>query len=88
MTRVKASGPLVIGESLVGLLVILAVLAPVLTPHDPAAITGPVLGRPSAQHWLGTDVPGRDIFAQLVYGARDAYMYSAKRRPFTRALTG
>jgi len=70
MTRAKGSGPLIIGGSLVGLLVILAVLAPVLTPHDPAAITGPVLERPSARHWLGTDVPGRDIFAQLVYGAR------------------
>lgn len=70
MTRPKASGLLAIGGGLVGLLVIMAVFAPLLTPHDPSATSGPVLERPSAQHWMGTDVPGRDIFAQLVYGAR------------------
>ncbi len=48
----------------------MAVFAPLLTPHDPSATSGPVLERPSAEHWMGTDVPGRDIFAQLVYGAR------------------
>ena len=25
---------------------------------------------PSAAHWLGTDVQGRDVWARLVYGAR------------------
>ena len=70
MTRPTASGLLAVGAGLVGLLVIMAVFAPLLTPHDPSATSGPVLERPSAEHWMGTDVPGRDIFAQLVYGAR------------------
>ncbi len=70
MTRPRASGLLAVGAGLVGLLVIMAVFAPLLTPHDPSATSGPVLERPSAEHWMGTDVPGRDIFAQLVYGAR------------------
>ena len=25
---------------------------------------------PSASHWFGTDVQGRDVWARLVYGAR------------------
>lgn len=63
--------PLVVGGlALLGLLVLVAVLAPLLTHHDPRSISGDVLERPSSRHWLGTDVPGRDIFAQLVYGAR------------------
>ncbi|MDQ2826819.1 MAG: ABC transporter permease [Actinomycetota bacterium] len=61
---------LVVGLVLVGLAVAVAVCAPLLTSHDPKAITGKALEQPSARHWLGTDVPGRDIFAQLVYGAR------------------
>lgn len=61
---------LVIGLILVGLLVVVAVFAPLLASHDPKAISGRALEEPSARHWLGTDVPGRDIFAQLVFGAR------------------
>src|SRR5207248_10837319 len=29
-----------------------------------------ILQRPSGQHWLGTDIQGRDIWSRLVYGAR------------------
>lgn len=68
--REPASGLLVAGAVLVGLAVAVAVCAPLLTSHDPTAISGRALEQPSARHWLGTDVPGRDIFAQLVYGAR------------------
>lgn len=66
----RRSPLLVIGFSLLGLVVLAAILAPVLVSHDPKAITGRPLEGPSARHWLGTDIPGRDIFAQLVYGAR------------------
>jgi peptide/nickel transport system permease protein len=54
-------------------LITVAVLAPVLAPHDPtkidldAALTGP-----SSAHWLGTDSLGRDNLSRLVYGARVA----------------
>jgi len=61
---------LVIGTTLVGFVTLVALIAPLLTPFDPSKQTGDVLTRPSGRHWLGTDVPGRDIFAQLVYGAR------------------
>ena len=61
---------MVIGLSLLGLLVLVAVFAPLLTPHDPRIVTGDALERPSSRHWMGTDRPGRDLFAQLVYGTR------------------
>lgn len=68
--RVPSSVLLRIGMALVGLVVLMALLAPLLTPYDPHDVSGGPLERPSTSHWLGTDVPGRDIFAQLVYGAR------------------
>lgn len=51
---------------------LVALLAPVLAPGDPAAIgaQGSRLAGPSAAHWLGTDVLGRDVLQRLLYGAR------------------
>jgi len=69
-SRLVRSPLLVIGLGLVGLVVVVGVFAPLLTPYSPKAISGRALEEPSARHWLGTDVPGRDIFAQLVFGAR------------------
>ncbi len=52
-------------------LVVLAVFAPLVATHDPAAVE-PAVARqpPSAEHWFGTDQVGRDLFSRLVYGAR------------------
>ena len=68
--RVLSSPLLVVGLAIVGLVVAVAIFAPLLTPYNPQQVTGPALKQPSGRHLLGTDVPGRDIFAQLVYGAR------------------
>jgi len=49
----------------------LAAIAAPLIAHDPLKIDlTNFLQKPSAQHWLGTDVQGRDIWSRLVYGAR------------------
>ncbi|HEU0127031.1 MAG TPA: ABC transporter permease [Pseudonocardiaceae bacterium] len=61
---------MIIGVMLITILVLVGVFAPLIAPYDPEAVTGPALQQPSGAHWLGTDVPGRDIFSQLVYGAR------------------
>jgi peptide/nickel transport system permease protein len=49
-----------------------ALLAPLLWPLDPDALTGPPLRRPFADpaHPLGTDRLGRDVLARLLYGAQ------------------
>ncbi len=43
---------------------------PWLAVYSPDQSTGKGLGAPSAEHWLGTDRNGRDLWARLVYGAR------------------
>jgi len=60
---------MVVGLAMLGLLVVVAAFAPMISTHSPDTIFSR-LEQPSAQHWLGTDVPGRDIFSQLVYGSR------------------
>ncbi|HKW46250.1 MAG TPA: ABC transporter permease [Gemmatimonadaceae bacterium] len=59
------------GASVVVFLVIIAIAAPLVARHDPVHIDLiNQLSPPSAQHWLGTDIQGRDVWARLVYGAR------------------
>ena len=61
----------VVGLVLVLAEVAMAVLAPVLSDHPPGSIDyRSMLQAPSAQHLLGTDDLGRDIFSRLMYGAR------------------
>jgi peptide/nickel transport system permease protein len=59
------------GIVFIALLVVVALLAPVIATHEVGMtnLTGRYLS-PSAEHWLGTDATGRDIFSRLVYGAR------------------
>lgn len=55
----------------------LAIFAPWLTQHDPNEVD--VYARllpPSAEHWLGTDQLGRDIYSRLLYGGRVAMKVS------------
>lgn len=55
----------------VGILVLVALLAPWLAPYDPIATNVAMsLRPPSAQHWMGTDQLGRDILSRLIAGAR------------------
>jgi ABC-type dipeptide/oligopeptide/nickel transport system permease subunit len=59
------------GICVVLLLVVLAILAPLVARQDPLHIDlVHQLQGPSWQHWLGTDIQGRDVWARLVYGAR------------------
>lgn len=60
-----------VGGAVVVLLVIMAVAAPFLAPHDPnKPDVKRILDPPSQRHWLGTDQVGRDVFSRMLYGAR------------------
>ncbi len=60
-----------IGFAIVCLLVVLALLAPWISPAKPAAQNLAVrLQGPSFSHWMGTDELGRDILTRILYGAR------------------
>jgi ABC-type dipeptide/oligopeptide/nickel transport system permease subunit len=61
-----------VGGGIVVSLAAVAILAPALAPFDPRAATGPSLASPSAQHLLGTNDAGQDIFSQLVWGTRSS----------------
>ncbi len=59
-----------VGLVIVAVVVLSAVFAPLVATHDPDALD--VLNRfsgPTAQHWLGTDHLGRDLYSRLVHGA-------------------
>ena len=60
-----------IGLGLLLVIVLAAVFAPWLAPHDPLQQNIAYrLEPPSAEFWLGTDSYGRDVLSRLVYGAR------------------
>ena len=59
------------GMTLVTLLALCALLAPILSPYDPSAIDlSHRLVAPSRHHPMGTDQLGRDVFSRMLYGAR------------------
>jgi ABC-type dipeptide/oligopeptide/nickel transport system permease subunit len=60
-----------IGIAIVLIMSLAALLAPLIARQSPITIDlAHLLQRPSPQHWLGTDIQGRDIWSRLVYGAR------------------
>ncbi|HET9455710.1 MAG TPA: ABC transporter permease [Candidatus Limnocylindrales bacterium] len=69
--RLLRNGPALLGLGLVSAFVAAAVLAPVIAPYDP--IAGALVDRlkpPSPEHWMGTDLQGRDEFTRILYGAQ------------------
>lgn len=62
----------------IALLLLVALFAPLIAPHDPTA--GDVLSGfapASADHWLGTDAGGRDILSRLIVGSRSSLLGGA-----------
>jgi peptide/nickel transport system permease protein len=61
----------VAGLVVASLFVLVAILAPLLAPYDPAATNfSEVLQSPSWAHPFGTDELGRDVLSRAIYGAR------------------
>ncbi|MEO5986851.1 MAG: dipeptide/oligopeptide/nickel ABC transporter permease/ATP-binding protein [Candidatus Limnocylindria bacterium] len=64
----------VIGAAMLLIAVFVAVAAPILAPYDPyehvRVTVFDIYQKPSAEHLLGTDDGGKDVFSSLLYGAR------------------
>ncbi len=60
-----------LGMVMVLMTVLAALLAPVIAPYGETEVAGDVWLPVSADHWVGTDNLGRDLFSRLVYGARN-----------------
>jgi peptide/nickel transport system permease protein len=60
-----------IGLTVIAVLVLLAVFAPLITPYAPDQTNWSLVRKPpSWQHWLGTDESGRDLLTRIIFGAR------------------
>ncbi|WNC17715.1 oligopeptide ABC transporter permease [Brevibacillus brevis] len=60
----------VLGLIVFGLIILSAILAPLISPSDPYAISGEFAAKPSDAHLLGTDQVGRDLLSRLIYASR------------------
>ena len=60
------------GGTVLGILILMAIFAPLITPADPNAqsFLTEALAFPSAEHWFGVDNLGRDFYTRIVYGSR------------------
>ncbi len=61
----------VTGGIIILLFLLMAILAPLIAPHNPYEVNlDNQFQRPSLQHWLGTDMFGRDVFSRIMYGSQ------------------
>ncbi len=81
LRRFKRNKLAVIGGFITIFFVVVAIFAPFIAPYEPSEfffIEGQNVynkyASPSAEHLLGTDSLGRDVFSRLVYGARVTMM--------------
>lgn len=61
----------VVGGIVILLFVLMALLAPLISPHDPYEVNlDRQFLKPSMENWLGTDMFGRDVLSRILYGSQ------------------
>ncbi|MGA8261355.1 MAG: ABC transporter permease [Arenicellales bacterium] len=69
--RIKLSPTAWIGVVIVSIMVFIAVFGPLIAPYSESdMLPDGSFASISAEHWLGTDYIGRDVFSRILYGAR------------------
>ncbi len=56
------------------LALVCAIFAESVSPYNPIEVTTDILESPSSEHWLGTDMQGRDALTRVIYGAQISVM--------------
>jgi peptide/nickel transport system permease protein len=62
------------GLVMLALIIFMAIFAPLLSDYSPDDYTGQIFSPPSADHLLGTDSMGQDVWSRLLYGARTSLL--------------
>jgi oligopeptide transport system permease protein len=75
--RLRRNTPAVISAVFLALVLVLAVVVPLLSPHDAEHGSDAQFAAPSLTHWFGTDVHGRDVFTRVFAGARISLLVGA-----------
>lgn len=71
ITFIRRNPTIAAGGLLLGLIVLMAMAAPILGTVDPTSITpAHRIRSPSELYWFGTDMLGRDVYSRVVYGTR------------------
>lgn len=68
--RFRRNKPAVISLCFLAALILLVVLWPWVAPYSWETISDAQFQPPSAKHWFGTDVHGRDLLTRVIFGAR------------------
>ncbi|WP_096188125.1 nickel/cobalt ABC transporter permease [Evansella halocellulosilytica] len=67
--KLRANKAAMVGGFLILFFIIVSIVGPYLTPHDPYVTNvSDKLHGPSAEYWFGTDNLGRDIFTRIIHG--------------------
>ena len=78
--RFMRERPAVAGAAFIAFIILAAIVGPIIDTTPPSMISHALLGMPqapSAAHWFGTDLLGRDEFVRTLYGARVSLLVGA-----------
>jgi peptide/nickel transport system permease protein len=68
---IRRYGLATFGAGIILVWILIALFAPLISRYSPNIVDVAIrLQPPSAQHWLGTDALGRDVYSRLVYGSQ------------------
>ncbi|MBQ1395700.1 MAG: ABC transporter permease [Eubacterium sp.] len=74
LRAVRGNTQLKVGLAMLAVLLLCAILAGVLSPYDPYALSNDLVAAPSGSHPLGTDHLGRDVLSMILHGTRISLM--------------
>ena len=73
--RLRKRPSALLGLAVVVGFILLALLAPFISPQDPIATSWSAIRKaPSAAHWFGTDEIGRDVLSRVIWGTQASLM--------------